>query len=65
MSTDKKAKPAETGAARKVYDASSYIRNATAELEKLKGTFDPTHAAYRQCENIDDELFKALQLLGE
>lgn len=54
----------ELNAAEKLYEASTRIRQAQGDLEKLKAQYSPDHAAWAQCETIDDHLFEALKLLG-
>lgn len=53
------------GAARKVYDASVRVNAARKKLDKLKALYGPDQPAYRQCEDIEDDLFEALRALGE
>lgn len=51
--------------AEKLYAATTSINAAKLELDKLQGQYNPDHAAWGQCETIDDHLFEALRLLGQ
>lgn len=57
--------PGEPSASAKIYEATSHIREAAAELDKLQRQYAPENAAWAQCETIDDHLFEALRLLGD
>lgn len=55
----------EVTASQRLYEATSQINAAKAELDKLQALYKPGDAAWHQCETIDDRLHDALTLLGQ
>lgn len=55
----------ESTAVSQIDRATEHVRQARAEVEKLKGQYSPDSAAWAQCDTIDNRLFEALAALGE
>lgn len=65
VASDKVGEVRTLSASQQVYEATSQINAAKAELDKLQALYKPGDAAWHQCETIDDRLHDALTLLGQ